>query len=173
MARSTVVAATVLVLAIGPRAHAGIAILSELPDRTTRGTLTIDAPPAAVYQLVTDYARWPAVLSDVASVRIESGDRARAHVRFHSRVSDDTGMLVFDNIPDRLIRFRGEQTTGLYRLTPIDGGTRTQVTADLHVEVGGIAGWFVSDAKLRSLRRKKLQIDLDDVARWFARHRHP
>ncbi|MGE5185332.1 MAG: SRPBCC family protein [Acidobacteriota bacterium] len=149
--------------------------LVEKPGHITEGVVTVDAPPAEVYALVTDYARWPAILSDVSSVKVERGGPRDARVAFHSRAIGSDVTVVFDNVPDREIRFTGVEgppggrAHGDYRLEPIDGGRHTRVTADLYLDVVGVPGWFVSDSYIRNKRRSKLAHDLADVANHFAR----
>jgi len=149
--------------------------LREAPHHTTEGTITVDATPAEVYALVTDYAGWPSVLSDVTSVKVERGGRRDARVRFHSRALDHTVTIQFDNQPDRVVRFVGVEgppggrARGAYVLEPLDGGRRTKVTASLYLDVVGIGSLFVSDAKLRGAREAKLRADLNDVARRLTR----
>lgn len=134
----------------------------------------IDAPPADVYQLVTDYAAWPRVLSDVSSVKVERGQTSDARVAFHSRSIGYDVTLQFDNVPDREINFvgikgpPGGRAHGKYLLVPTADGQHTQVTADLYLDVVGMPGWFVSDAYVRGKRRAKLERDLADVQRYFA-----
>lgn len=148
--------------------------LTELPDHVTQSVVVIDAPPAEVYRRMTDYARWPQVLSDVTSVRIERGDREHARVRFSSRAFDQTVTIELDNVPDQAIRFRGVKgppggrARGEYALTPVDGDRRTRVTATLYLDVVGPAGLLVRDRKIREMRRAKLAADLGDVARFYA-----
>lgn len=149
--------------------------LHEAPGHTTEADLVLDAPPARVYALVTSYARWPALLGDVRSVKVERGGSRDARVRFHSRILDHTVTVQFDNQPDRVIAFvgvagpPGGRASGSYVLTPIDGGRRTRIHASLHLEVVGIGRLFVGDAKLRHMREAKLRADLGDVATALAR----
>lgn len=152
--------------------------LAELPDHVTQARVIIDAPPAAVYALVTDYANWPAVFSDITKVSVESGGRDDARVRFRSRALGHTVTVVFANTPDRKVSFRGVEgppggkAHGEYTFEPIDGGLRTRVTAELYMDVKGAPSWFVGDKKIRDMRRTKLSADFNDVAKYFATHRH-
>jgi uncharacterized membrane protein len=156
--------------------HADAIATVEQPDHVTEATVTVDAPPARVYELVTDYARWPAILSDVTSVTVKSGGRRDATVRFRSRALEHEVTVVFDNEVDREIRFHGidgppgGRADGSYVLEPIDGGTRTRVTVHLYMDVVGVTGVFVRGSTLRSMRQAKLRADLTDVTRWFASH---
>lgn len=168
----------VLVFAVAAAdAHAGAVQLAERPGHVTEARVVVDAPPSEVYAICTDYARWPAVLSDVRSVTIVSGGRDDAKVHIQSRAFDRQVTVVFENVPDRSISFHGAPpqpgkpsalaARGEYVLTPIDGGTRTQVVATLYVDVKGAASLFVRDSKIRRARQDKLRADWGDVARYF------
>jgi uncharacterized membrane protein len=176
MSTSLRIAATLAALAVAPEAHADVAI-REKPDHVSEAVVTVDASPSEIYAVVTDYARWPSLFSDVENVKVEAGDRHDARVRFRSRAFDHTVTVVFQNDRDRAIRFRGikgppgGRARGEYLLVPVDGGTRTQVTARLYLDVVGVPALFVSDRKIRSLRHAKLRADLTDVTRRFASRR--
>jgi ribosome-associated toxin RatA of RatAB toxin-antitoxin module len=143
--------------------------LHEAPNHTTTSTLVVDAPPAAIYALVTDYANWTSLLTDVSGVKVERGGRRDARVRFHSKALDHTVTVQFDNQPDRVIKFVGVEgppggrASGSFVLEPLDGGRRTKITASLYLDVVGVAGVFVSDARIRGMRQAKLRADLTDV----------
>jgi len=158
-------------------ARADPVVLTERPEHVTEAVAVVDAPPAEVYALATDYARWPKTLSDVTSAKIESGGRRDAKVRFRSKALGHEVAVVFDNDPDRALRFHsvdappGASARGEYILQPIDGGRRTRIRATLYLHVSGIPGIFMNAAKVRSMRRIKLEHDLADTARWFGANR--
>ena len=148
--------------------------LREAPNHTTEATITVDVPPAVVYALVTDYAGWTSFLSDVSNVKVERGGRRDGRVRFHSHAIDHDVTVQFDNVPDRVIKFvgiegpPGGRASGTYILEPIDGGQHTQITASLYLDVVGVVGVFVSDAKIRRMRDAKLRADLNDLLQRLA-----
>jgi uncharacterized membrane protein len=144
--------------------------LRERPGHITEARVVLDAPPADVYAVATDYARWPQILHDVESMKVEGGGRRDAKVRFRSAALREYEVAVqFDNIENRIIRFhsvdapRGARASGTYVLEPIDGGSRTRLVATFYLDVGGVAGVFVSDRSLRSMREAKLRADLADL----------
>jgi hypothetical protein len=151
-------------------------LLTEKPGHATEGIVVVDASPSEVYALVTDYASWPSIFRDVSSVEQLGGGRREASVRFTSRAIGRTVTVKFDNVADRLIRFHGTKgppggvSSGSYQLTPIDNGTRTLVHARLYMNVTGVPGMFISDAKIRSMRQTKLRSDMNDVIRRFPSH---
>lgn len=150
----------------------------ERPGHVSCASVVIDAPPADVYRLATDYARWPEVLSDVRSVSVEGG-RRDAKVRFRSTALGHEVAVKFDNIENREIRFHsvdappGARASGSYVLEPMDGGTRTRLVATFQLDVGGVVGMLVSDKALRSIRHAKLRADLRDVEARFSREPSP
>ena len=169
--------ASTLTMTLAANAHADAVALAEKPDHVTEATVTVDAPPDAVYRAVTDYAEWPSLLSDVISARVESGGREDARVKFRSRVLGHEFTIAFANIPDRQISFHGVEgppggrAKGTYTLYPVDGGKRTRVVADLYLDVVGPVGWMVRDSKTRDMRHAKLERDFSDVEKHFAQPR--
>lgn len=160
-------------LAIVSEASAATIALNDKPGDITEATVILDAPPSEIYALVTDYAQWGMIFSDVLSVRVKGGGRDNARVEFKSRVLENQVTIEFANQPDQLITFRGVEgprggrARGSYLLTPIDGGARTVVTANLYLDVVGVPGLFVSDAKIKRMRQAKLRADLTDLSRRF------
>jgi uncharacterized membrane protein len=149
--------------------------MREAPGQTTEATLDVDAPPAQIYALVTDYAHWPQILGDVRSVKVERGGSRDARVKFRSEILDHTVTVQFNNVPDRSINFVGVEgppggrARGSYVLEPLDGGRRTRVHATFYLDVVGPTSIFVRGGKLRKMREGKLRADLTDVARMATR----
>ena len=145
--------------------------LAEKPGHVTQAIVIVDATPAQIYALVTDYAQWPAIFSDDRDVTIECGGRRDARVRFHSLVLEHAVTVQFDNVPDRAIEFEGVagppggRAGGTYVLEPVDGGRHTHVVASLYLDVVGLPALFVRDSKIAALRQAKLRVDLGDVIR--------
>lgn len=151
--------------------------LHEAPHHTTEATITVDAPPAEVYALITDYAGWSTFSTDATEIKVERADRRNGRVRFHSRAIDHTVTVQFDNEQDHIIKFvgiegpPGGRASGSYILEPVDGGQRTKITASLYLDVVGVTGIFVSDSKIRGMRQAKLRSDLNDLLQRFASRR--
>ena len=165
------IAGALAALAVATDAGADPITLTELPHHVTAASLTVGATPAEIYQLVTDYAQWRAVFSDVRSVTVKSGDHRDAKVRFRSHALGHEVTVVFDNVPNHVIRFRGVEgppggrASGSYELKPVDGGMHTLIDAALYMDVVGLPSLFISDAKIRSMRQAKLRADLTDLLR--------
>lgn len=147
--------------------------LAELPHHVTEARVVIDASPDEIYDLVTSYRAWRTILSDILSVSVEGGDREHARVRFKSRALRNTVTVEFDNEPGRTIRFRGVKgppggrASGVYALVPLDNGTRTEVVAQLYMDVVGAPGLLVREKTIRGMRRAKLRADLTDIDHYF------
>jgi uncharacterized membrane protein len=164
------------VLVIATQAHADGVQITDEPHHVTEGRVIIDASADDIYNVVTQYAQWGTVLSDIRSISVESGDREHGRVRFHSRALGHTVTVQFDNERGRAIRFRGVKgppggrSNGEYILVPVDS-SHTQVTARLYMDVVGAPGIFVREKQVKKMRRAKLQADLSDMAAYFAARR--
>jgi len=161
------------VVAAAPEAHGDPLLLSEQPGHTTESVVTIDASPSEIYALVTDYGNWRTVFSDVRSVKVVAGGARDGTVRFRSHALEHEVTVRFDNIPDRLIRFKGihgppgGRASGTYELTPVAEGAQTVITARLYMNVVGLPSLFVGDSTIRAMRQAKLRADLIDLIRRF------
>lgn len=171
------IAGSFAAIAVASDARADQLTLTEKPEHVTEGMVTVDATPSEIYEVVTDYAHWRTVFSDVLSVTVKSDGRRDAKVRFKSRALEHTVTVVFDNTPGQLISFRGVEgppggrASGSYQLTPVDGGQRTLVHARLYMNVVGVPGLFISDSKIRKMRQAKVRADMTDVMRRFPAER--
>lgn len=147
--------------------------LIDKPGSVTEATVTLDASPAEVYGLVTDYANWPRTLSDVRAVKVVRPGRESARVQFTSAAFGRTVTVEFANEANHILRFKGIKgppggvAAGTYLLEPVAGGQRTKVTATLYLDVKGPPALFISDAKIKRMRHAKLQSDIRDVLRAF------
>lgn len=161
-------------LVIATQAHAEVVQLAELPDHVTEGRVVVDATPDEIYYLVTDYSRWPGILSDIRSVNVERGGPHDARVEFRSNAIGRAVTVEFDNDPGHSISFRGVEgppggrASGHYALIALDDGKRTLVIARLYMDIVGAPSLFVRDKTVREMRRAKLESDLADIARYFA-----
>jgi len=167
--------ALLLVSAPSPAAGPGLRVFASKQEHTTEGSVEVKASPAEVYAAATDYARWQRLLSDVGDVKLLSGGRKDALVRFTSRALDLTVSVRFSNLENRAIRFvladgpPGGRCHGEFVLKQSDDGTRTRVTAKLTTYVVGPLSVFVSNTTLREQREAKLRADLGDLARRFSK----
>jgi len=161
-------------LVVATTARADSVQLTEQPHHVTEGRVVIDATPEQIYDLVTQYAQWRKILSDIRSVNVEGGDREHARVRFRSHALSHTVTVQFNNQPGRMISFKGVKgppggrASGQYTLVPLDGGKRTQVIASLYMDVVGAPSIFVRNSEIEAMRQAKLRADLTDIANHFA-----
>lgn len=157
---------------VAARADPG-ATIKEESKTVTQGSIVVDAPPADVYVLLTDYADWRRCLTDIVMVKVKAGGARDAKVEMKSRALGHTVTVKFDNTANKLVAFKlvdgppGARAWGEYVLVPIAGGNQTRIDARLYMDVVGAAGVFVSDKRIRNMRQQKLRADLEDVARWF------
>jgi len=160
-------------LALAATAAAEKATVTELGGKKTKAVIEVNASPAEVYAIMTDYADWRKVLTDIRKVSVKSGGRRDARVWFDSRALKDRATVEFDNVEDAVVRFRlvdgppGARSNGEYVLEGIDGGKRTRITATLYLDVVGAAGWLIRSKTIRKNRQQKLRVDLEDIARHF------
>lgn len=147
--------------------------LWEVDRTTSAGRISIPASPERIYEIATDYADWRSVFSDVLAVEVIESGREDALVRFKSKALEHTTTIRFGNTPNAIVAFTlvegppGAVSTGRYVLTPAGDGTTT-LSAELYMEVTGLSGLFISDARVRKMRRAKLRADLEDLAAYFA-----
>jgi len=139
---------------------------------TSEASVELRGTPEQIYTAITNYREWPALLTDVEWVKVKSGGRQDAEVRFASRSMGHEVTLKFANETNRVVRFRltdgphGAAAAGDYRLVPVSD-TITRVDGTLYMDVTGAAGWFVTDNKIRKMREGKLRRDLEDLTKRF------
>jgi len=150
-------------LAVVSQAHADTVRLAELPGHVSEGRVVIDASPEEIYDVVTAYAQWPRVFSDIESVKVESGGREIARVAFRSRAIGREVTVEFENDPAHSISFRGVKGP------PGGRASGHYALARIYMDVVGAPGLFVRDKAVREIRRAKLQADLSDIAAHFDR----
>jgi carbon monoxide dehydrogenase subunit G len=136
---------------------------------TTEGEVTVAGEPADVYAAVTDYQKWTVIFPNLASLTVKSGDAIAATVETVS-TKGKHHTLVFKNDPRaRVIRFeeRGGRAEVKAEISFRAGARKgeTIVHARLYADVHGAASLFVSDAKIRGKREKKV---MGDLARLYA-----
>jgi uncharacterized protein YndB with AHSA1/START domain len=121
--------------------------------------IEIAAPPEAVWEVLTDLARWPSWNPDVKSMSFEGAVAEGSEFRWKAGPGTITSTLRRVERP-RLIgwtgRTLGTNAVHVYRLEPRDGGTR------VHTEES-FAGPMARLARgpLRSMLRKSLATGLE------------
>ncbi|RSS83434.1 SRPBCC family protein [Streptomyces sp. WAC06614] len=111
----------------------------------TSSTIMIDAAPAAVMAVIADFARYPEWTGEVKEAEVLATDaQGRAE---KVRLLLDAGAIRDDHTLAYTWKGSDEvswtlatsqmlrQLDGSYRLAPVDGGTRTEVTYQLTVDV--------------------------------------
>lgn len=145
--------------------------LDEQGHGVVQARAEIAAPPEVVYRTLLDCDRAARIMPGVRRCKVvsaEGGDEIREHVvrfSFFLPPVRSTSRVTLE--PNRLIRFtciKGDirACDGTWRLTPIDGGKRTQVVYDfwasapfgLPVDLVGRMMRRDAPAALRALRRE-------------------
>ena len=136
-------------------------------EAITEGETVLAISPEVAYAELANYAHWPQIFPDIFTVTItaQSGDDARVtfvgpedhhdNVHFHNRSAANT--IWFEDT--------GGSATVWAEIAFLPGprpGT-TRVHSRLYADVGGIAGWFVSDNRVRKMREQRVYDDLFDL----------
>jgi len=147
---------------------------STTTENTTEGETTIDATPEVAYAQLENYAIWPTIFPDIYTVTITKRDGVDARVTFLGP-DDHRDNIHFHNRPaDHTIWFEDTGGTAVvwaeiaFQPGPQPGTTR--VHSKLFADVGGIAGWFVTDNRTRKMRQQRVYDDLYDLHAHFAHH---
>jgi ribosome-associated toxin RatA of RatAB toxin-antitoxin module len=111
----------------------------------TRSSITIQAPPAAVMAVIADFGRYPEWTGEVKEAEVlDTDDQGRARevrLLLDAGTIRDEHTLSYEWSGDREVRWSLVRSKmlraldGSYRLTPAAGGTRTEVTYQLTVDV--------------------------------------
>jgi hypothetical protein len=138
----------------------------------TEGEVVVAAAPDEVYGALTSYGLWTTIFPYLAKVDVKSGGRDDAVVQTTNR-KGTRHTIRFHNDPAHLVvRFeeRGDraEVDAELALVPGDAAGTTRLRAHLHADVSGVASWFVSDARVRQKREKKLSKDLENIRVYFA-----
>ena len=155
-----------------PAAEQGVAPMVKVFQSATNPAITegetlLEVAPAIAYAELAVYTHWPEIFPDIYTVTVtqQSGDDARVtfvgpkdhhdNVHFHNRSAVNT--IWFEDT--------GGSATVWAEIAFLPGprpGT-TRVHSRLYADVGGLAGWFVSDHRVRKLREQRVYDDLFDL----------
>ncbi|OEV10167.1 ribosome-associated toxin RatA of RatAB toxin-antitoxin module [Streptomyces sp. Amel2xB2] len=111
----------------------------------TSSNITIDAPPSAVMGVISDFARYPEWTGEVKEAEVLSEDpQGRAEqvrLLLDAGAIKDEHTLAYEWIGENEVRWSLvksqmlRELDGVYRLEPVAGGERTEVTYQLTVDV--------------------------------------
>jgi hypothetical protein len=158
-----------LVVAMTPM---GLVLDAEPPPHITSGRMRVPVGPDAVAATLTDYPAWPRTFSDVAWVRVEGADPARARVRFRSKSLQTELTLQFNN-SERHVRFTivdapgGLIGWGSTTLTP-EGKSGTLAVGQLYIHLPASDGLPLSGEFVNRMRERKFKRDAEDLLRHFS-----
>ncbi|MGH3518174.1 MAG: SRPBCC family protein [Haloechinothrix sp.] len=143
-----------------------------MPDESTQ-SIVVDAPPDRIMAVIADleaYPEWAKAVRATEVLARDASDRAQ-QVRFTLDAGPvkDVYTLAYDWAPDglsvewHLVRGQMQRSQhGRYLLTPLDDGSRTEVTYTLSVELAlpmiGLlrrkAERMIMDTALKELKRR-------------------
>jgi len=111
----------------------------------TSSNITIDAAPAAVMGVISDFARYPEWTDEVKEAEVLSQDEAgraeQVRLLLDAGAIKDEHTLAYEWTGEHEVRWSLVKSQmlraldGVYRLTPLAGGERTEVTYQLTVDV--------------------------------------
>ncbi|MFC4497517.1 SRPBCC family protein [Streptomyces ovatisporus] len=111
----------------------------------TSSNITIDAAPAAVMGVISDFARYPEWTDEVKEAEVLSEDEAgraeQVRLLLDAGAIKDEHTLAYEWTGEHEVRWSLVKSQmlrsldGVYRLTPLAGGERTEVTYQLTVDV--------------------------------------
>ena len=139
----------------------------------TEGETTLDVDPDTAYAAATDYPKWTAIFPDIERVIVtkQQGDDARVTLIHRDGNRDN---VHFHNTPQaRMVWF--EDTGGRATVwaeisfSPGSSANMTRVHSRIFADVTGFASLFVSDSKIRNLRRQRIFDDLTHLHAYFVK----
>lgn len=144
-------------------------------SNVTEGELVVPAEPDAVYATLVDYAHWTDVFTYLSTVTITSQRGDRAEIVTVSKKGNKSTLRFDNDRAKRIVRFeqlggRADAKAEIALTSGKIGGT-TVIRVRLDARVGGMAGWFVSDSKVRAKREKKISKDLGQLEAYFGKPR--
>ena len=109
-------------------------------------TAHYDAPIEHVFEMGTDYRRWPewntvyTVVDEVTGPPAAVGTRVHAEMRFLGRTMDGWAEVI-ESDPPRMLRFSGASEQGgtlgyVFRMSPAGGGTDFEVETEYELPAG-------------------------------------
>lgn len=146
---------------------------SQSDSAISEGDTVIPAAPDAAYAAAANYFEWRAMFPDIKQVIVtkQNGDDARVTL-IHAAGNRDN--LHFHNRPAaRTVWFEdtGGRATVWAEITfsPGVSANMTRVHSRIFADVTGFASLFVSDSKIRNLRRQRIFDDLTHLRAYFVK----
>lgn len=170
-----ILAISLVVLAWGARpSQAQVRIYeSQTDEQISEGDTVIPGAADSAYATAANFMRWTAIFPDIKQVIVtkQSGDDARVTL-IHTGGNRDN--LHFHNRPGaRTVWFEdtGGRATVWAEITfsPGSSANMTRVHSRIFADVTGFASLFVSDNKIRNLRRQRIFDDLTHLHAYFVK----
>ncbi|HSN29667.1 MAG TPA: hypothetical protein VLT45_25445 [Kofleriaceae bacterium] len=164
----------VIVGVMAASAAAEVSVYESRDDKSiTEGDTIINVDPDVAYTTALDYAKWTAIFPDIKQVIVTKRQGDEARVTF-VHVDGNRDNVHFRNTPQaRMIWFedtggRAEVWAEIVFVPGTQAGT-TRVHSRVYANVHGVAGWFVGDDTVKSLRAKRVRHDLHDLQTYFTK----
>jgi hypothetical protein len=146
---------------------------SQHDDAISEGDTVIPAAADAAYATAANFFEWRTMFPDIKQVIVtkQDGDDARVTL-IHTGGNRDN--LHFHNRPgSRTVWFEdtGGRATVWAEITfsPGSSANLTRVHSRIYADVKGFASLFVSDSKIRNLRRQRIFDDLTHLRAYFVK----
>ncbi len=164
----------VIVGVLAASAAADVSVYDSRDDKSiTEGETVISVDPDVAYETALDYAKWTAIFPDIKQVIVTKRQGDEARVTF-VHVDGNRDNVHFHNTPQaRMIWFedtggKAEVWAEIVFVPGAQAGT-TRVHSRVYANVRGVAGWFVGDDTVKSLRAKRVRRDLHDLQTYFTK----
>ena len=131
--------------------------------------IRIDAPPAAVWAVMSDVEKWSDWTPTIVSIVKDSGGALAqgmtAHVTVKGRSVSVWG--VTELVPERSFTWETAAGPGLrvaagHTIVPVDGGSRVTLTMTAHGPAAPVVSWLV-----RRLTRSNVDIEAESLKRYL------
>jgi ribosome-associated toxin RatA of RatAB toxin-antitoxin module len=154
----------------------GLTLCDETRAVAISGAVLLDAPPAAVWSVLSDFDSWPRFVPHLEHVALERADSGRRISLFqrtrlfgmafeyttHRQLDPERGLMWVS-----LDRSRPHDVTdlaGLWRVIPVDGGSRTLLCFQSYVQTSPLVPAFVERSLIEKSVPRSLHAFADEIA---------
>lgn len=165
------VATSALSLVAPSASAAGTSYVERRPAdaRWVDGSVEISAPDDAVRAAVRNVRNWPQLFSDVSAVAIKSQTGTRQVAAVHSRIlgahAHDFTVVDQGSRFDVAIDVTGVDARGTITILPGGREGSSRALFSLYAVTSGVAGFFLSEAALRTKQEAIVRSYLTDLRR--------
>ena len=164
------VATLTLALVLPSASAAGLPHVERRPDaRWVDGTVELSVPPHVVRAAVGNVGNWPQLFTDVTEVAIKSRAGTRQVAAVHSRIlgghAHDFTVVDGGSRFDVAIDVTGVDARGTIAIVPGGREGTSRALFSLYAVTSGVAGFFLSEAALRTKQEAMVRTYLTDLGR--------